>query len=203
MTREEEKEIIGRVLAGNTEAFEQLVLEHQKNVYNLALRMVSNPDDAFDMSQEAFLRAFNSLGSFRGDSKFSVWLYRLTSNVCLDFLRKSKRRKAGSLTYMNSENEEQELDIIDERFSPETELEKKELRESVRAGLESLPDDFRTILVLREINGLSYDEISDVTGLEQGTVKSRLFRARKRLCALLSDDGNFPPSPPSKRTKGV
>lgn len=198
MTTIEENAIIGRVLAGEPDAFEALVLENQKNVYNLALRMVGNPDDAFDMAQEAFLKAFNSLGSFRGDSKFSVWLYRLTSNVCIDFLRKSKRRKAVSLAYINDENEEQDMEIPDERFSPETELERKELRDAVRSGLERLPEDYRNILILREICGMSYDEIGQATGLEAGTVKSRLFRARKRLCALLSDEGNFQPPAPSK-----
>ena len=87
MTREEELEIILRVRAGDTDAFEALVLEHQNKVYSLALRMVGNEEDARDMAQEAFIRAFNSLASFRGESKFSVWLYRLTSNICIDFLR--------------------------------------------------------------------------------------------------------------------
>ena len=93
MTREEELEIILKVRSGDTEAFEALVLEHQNKVYSLALRMVGSEEDARDMAQEAFIRAFNSLGSFRGESKFSVWLYRLTSNICIDFLRgRAKRR---------------------------------------------------------------------------------------------------------------
>ena len=93
MTREEELEIIVKVRSGDADAFEALVLEHQNKVYSLALRMVGNEEDARDMAQEAFIRAFNSLGSFRGESKFSVWLYRLTSNICIDFLRgRAKRR---------------------------------------------------------------------------------------------------------------
>lgn len=195
-------EIIERVLSGETEAFEQLVLEHQKNVYNLALRMVGNPDDAYDMSQEAFIKAFNSLKSFRGESKFSVWLYRLTSNVCIDFLRKRKRRSELSLT--EDDEEGGQIELADSRFTPESEVEKNELREAVKSGIESLPEDYRSVIVLREINGLSYEEIAEVTGLEAGTVKSRLFRARKRLCSLLVDykNGNIPESPPSKGQRG-
>jgi len=203
VTRDREKEIIDRVLAGETEAFEELVLAHQKNVYNLALRTVGNQEDALDMSQEAFFKAFNSLGSFRGDSKFSVWLYRLTTNLCIDFLRKNKRNQVQQLSYINPDGEEQDIEISDERFSPETELEKKEFRDAVISGLDGLSPDYRNILVLREIGGLSYEEISKESGLDIGTVKSRLFRARKRLCALLMDSGNISVSPPSKSQKVV
>ena len=196
-------ELINQILSGNTNEFEALVLEHQKNVYNLALRMVGNAEDAFDMAQEAFLKAYNSLGSFRGDSKFSVWLYRLTSNICIDFLRKSNRQQTQPLTFINSEDEVLETEIADYRFSPETELEKKEFQKAVRDGLALLPEEYRRILILREINGLSYDEIGEAVGIESGTVKSRLFRARKRLCAVLTDSGNFSQISPSKDKREV
>ena len=198
MTKEQEMELIRKILSGNTNEFESLVLEHQKNVYNLALRMVGNPDDALDMAQEAFLKAYNSLGSFRGDSKFSVWLYRLTSNICIDFLRKSSRQQTLPLTFINGEDDVQEIEISDIRFAPETELEKKEFQEAIWSGLSALPEEYRRILILREINGMSYDEISQAVGIESGTVKSRLFRARKRLCAALTDSGNFSLPSPSK-----
>lgn len=134
MTREEELEIILKVRSGDTEAFEALVLEHQNKVYSLALRMVGNEEDARDMAQEAFIRAFNSLGSFRGESKFSVWLYRLTSNICIDFLRGRAKRRTVSLSWEDEDGEEGELEIPDERFSPEARLERTELRESVHRG---------------------------------------------------------------------
>ena len=116
MTREEELELVRKVQDGDSSSFEQLVLENQTRVYNLALRTVGNEDDAFDMSQEAFIKAYNSIGSFRGDSRFSVWLYRLTVNVCLDFLRSEGRKAHSSLTYIDEE-EEKELEISDERIS--------------------------------------------------------------------------------------
>lgn len=202
MTREEELEIILKVRAGDTDAFEALVLEHQNKVYSLALRMVGNEEDARDMAQEAFIRAFNSLASFRGESKFSVWLYRLTSNICIDFLRGRAKRRTVSLNWEDEDGEEGELEIPDERFSPEARLERTELRESVRRGLDSLSPEYREILLLREINGLSYDEISRALNLEEGTVKSRIFRARKKLSEFLIREGNIPGSIASNERKG-
>ena len=187
MTRDEEKLLIERILAGETDLYEPLVKAHELGVYNLALRMLKNEQDALDASQEAFLRAWRSLGSFRGDSKFSVWLYRLTSNVCLDMLRRAGRLRADSLT----DEEGAEAELPDRRGDPQQALERKELAAAVREGLESLPPAFRQALVLRDINGLSYDEIAQVTGLETGTVKSRIFRARRRLADRLRSGGNF------------
>ena len=139
MDQDEERRIIAQVCAGDANAFEALVVAYQKQVYNLALRTVGNEEDAADMTQEVFLRAYRALGTFRGESKFSVWLYRLTTNVCIDFLR--------------------------------------------------------------ELDGLSYAEIGKVLRLEPGTVKSRLFRARRRLCEFLCADGNLPDRYASKQTK--
>lgn len=201
MTREEELEIVIKVRSGDTNAFETLVVEHEKKVYNLALRMVGNEEDARDMSQEAFIKAYNSLDSFRGDSKFSVWLYRLTSNLCIDFLRSRGRRQTVSLTVEDNEDDAQ-LDIPDDRFSPERAFERSETRESVKRGLETLTPEYRQILLLREINGLTYEEIGKALGLEEGTVKSRIFRARKKLCAFLLEEGNIPGLAASNSSKG-
>ena len=202
MDRDEEKSIIVRVLAGDTEAFEALVLENQKQVYNLALRMTGSEEDANDIAQEAFIRAFRSLASFRGDSKFSVWLYRLTSNICIDFLRRRQRHQTVSLTYDTEDSEGGQLEIPDERFTPEAGLERSELRSAVLRGLDSLSPEFRNILLLREIDGLSYGEISRALDLEEGTVKSRIFRARKKLTEFLLRDGNIPDKAPSQSRKG-
>jgi RNA polymerase sigma factor (sigma-70 family) len=203
MTKDEEAQIIERIQAGESEAFEALVLEYQKYVYNLAFRMVGNEEDALDMSQEAFLKAFDHIGDFHGFSKFSVWLYRLTSNVCIDFLRKKKNRPESSLVYINDDGEEQDVEIPDIRYAPETKLEKKQLQESLNKALEKLSPNFREIILLREINGLSYEEIGEALSLESGTVKSRLFRARKMLCGLLFEDGNILSGLPSNEAKGV
>ncbi len=202
MTREEELEIVVKVRSGDVNAFEALVTEHEKKVYNLALRMVGNEEDARDMSQEAFIKAYNSLESFRGDSKFSVWLYRLTSNLCIDFLRSRGRRQTLSLTAEDDGNDAAQLDIPDDRFSPERAFERQETRASVKRGLDTLTPEYRQILLLREMGGLSYEEIGKALGLEAGTVKSRIFRARKKLCAFLLEEGNIPTLTASNSWKG-
>ena len=201
MTREEELRLVRRVQSGEAEAFEELVRAHEKTVYNLALRLVGNPQDAEDMAQEAFLKAYRSLPEFRGESKFSVWLYRIVSNVCLDHLRRQGRRPASSLTTEDEDGEEQQWDVPDESQSPERLLEQKLTREAVQRGLETLPADQRQILLLREIRGMSYEEIGQTLDLEPGTVKSRIFRARKKLVAWLLADGNIPDAYASKGTR--
>ena len=202
MTREQEAAIVRKVLDGDVNAFETLVLEYEKNVYNIALRMTGNSEDAADMTQEAFIKAYNSLSAFRGDSKFSVWLYRIVSNVCLDFLRSKNRRPTVSLSVEDDDGEDTQLDVADESQSPELLLDRKLTRDSVRRGLDSLPPDYRQILLLREMQGLSYDEIAQALGLEVGTVKSRIFRARKKLCTILIDDGNISDFSSSGKMKG-
>ena len=202
MTREQELTIVRRVQHGDVNAFELLVAAYEKNVFNVALQMLGNREDAQDMAQEAFLKAYSSLNSFRGDSKFSSWLYRIVSNVCLDFKRRQGRRPSSSLTVEDDEGETLELDIADESQSPEALLERKLTREAVRRGLQELPDEQRQILLLREIQGMSYEEIGEAMGLEEGTVKSRIFRARKKLCAFLLKDGNIPDSIASRNPRG-
>jgi len=202
MTREEEHAIISRVRHGDTDAFEYLVVEYQNSVYNLAYRMVSTPEDAADMAQEAFVKAYNSLSQFREDSKFSVWLYRIVTNVCLDFLRSKKRRNEVSLSVEDKDGEDIQLDIADESSSPELLLEKKLTRESIQKGLNTLPEDYRSILLLREVRGMSYEEIASSLSLELGTVKSRIFRARKKLCSFLINEGNYPEYASSCKSEG-
>ena len=196
MTREREQELIAAVLAGDADSFEPLVIEHQKKIYNLALRMTGDPDDAFDVTQDAFVRAYSSLKDFRGESAFGSWLYRLASNLCLDFLRSKKRHAVLSLS-----DEDGELEISDLRFSPESELERAELRDAVSRGLERLPAAARQIIVMRDVSGLSYAEIAEILGLELGTVKSRIARAREKLIGILSEDETFRARAASKKRK--
>ncbi len=199
MSEEQILSIIRDVLAGDANAFESIVREYERNVYNIALRMSGDREDALDISQESFLKAYHSLRSFRGESKFSVWLYRIVSNTCLDFLRERKRRAELPLVREDDEGESEDTQICDESLSPETLFERKLTREAVRRGLLSLPEDQRKILLLREIQGFSYEEIGEILSLESGTVKSRIFRARRKLCEFLAGDGNI--SLPSSSTK--
>lgn len=201
MTALFENEIIRSVLRGNVNDFEKLVTAYEKNVYNIALRMVGDPEDAADMTQETFIKAYRALSSFRGDSKFSSWLYRIASNVCLDFLRSRSRHPQVSLSTVD-EDDRATFELPDMRQNPEEQLMKKLGMEAVRRGLEQLPEQQRQILVLRELGGLSYAELAQTLGLEEGTVKSRIFRARKRLCALLLCDGNISDGAASVSGKG-
>ena len=201
MTKFFENEIIRSVLRGNVNDFEKLVTAYEKNVYNLALRMVGDPEDAADMTQETFIKAYRSLSSFRGDSKFSSWLYRIASNVCLDFLRSRSRHPQVSLS-SSDEDGRTAFELPDMSRNPEEQLMKKLSMEAVRRGLEQLPEQQRQILVLRELGGLSYAELARILGLEEGTVKSRIFRARKRLCAILLRDGNISGGAASVSGKG-
>lgn len=201
MTKFFENEIIRSVLRGNVNDFEKLVTAYEKNVYNLALRMVGDPEDAADMTQETFIKAYRALSSFRGDSKFSSWLYRIASNVCLDFLRSRSRHPQVSLS-TTDEDDRTTFELPDMSRNPEEQLMKKLSMEAVRRGLEQLPEQQRQILVLRELGGLSYAELARILGLEEGTVKSRIFRARKRLCAILLRDGNISGGAASVSGKG-
>ena len=201
MTREEEAKVIRAVLDGNVNAFDDLVLEYQDRVYHITLKMTGNEEDAFDLSQETFLKAFRSLKSFRGEASFGTWLYRMASNLCVDFLRKKKRRGASNLVSLDEEADGRPRELPDLRYEPQNELERKETREKLRAGLRKLPEEQRLILVLRDVEGLSYQEIGDVLQLELGTVKSRIYRARARLAALLTEEGNFFRDPSSEEMK--
>jgi RNA polymerase sigma-70 factor (ECF subfamily) len=202
LTREQENLIVQQVLDGDTNAFEELVLEYEKKVYNVALRMVNNQEDAEDITQEAFIKAYNSLSNFRGDSKFSVWLTRIVSNMCLDLIRRRGRRPTISLSVEDEDGESTELEISDIRQSPETIMDQQLTKDSVRRGLKQLPDEYREILLLREIQGLSYEEISAALDLEVGTVKSRIYRGRKKLCDYLIKDGNIPDFTSSVKMRG-
>lgn len=198
----EETMLVSRARAGDQEAFAALVEASQTKVYNLALRLTGSPEDAADLSQEAFLNAWKGLSTFHGESSFSTWIYRLTNNVCIDFLRREKRRRTISSAMSLNDDETDFANLVPDRApSPHSLLEGKELKAAIARGLDQLSDDHRQVLVLREITGLSYAEIAQVLGLEEGTVKSRIARARLSLRNLLRSDGNFSEPPSSELTQ--
>ena len=197
-----ERALIDRVINGDTEAFSPLVEEHQRMVYNLALRMLRDPQNAQDAAQDAFLKAFRSLPKFRGESSFSVWLYRLTSNVCLDMLRKAKHSGKVVSLYPDDEDEGRMLDLPDTAPLPEEAAEKRERIECVRTAMKNLSPEHREILILREVDGLNYAEIAEHLGINEGTVKSRINRAKLALRRELEKSGNFSLSDASNKTEG-
>lgn len=191
------EELVRAAAKGNTLAFEELVRLHEKKVYALALRMCGNSEDAADVAQEAFLSAWRGLPSFRGEAGFSTWLYRLTSNAAIDQLRKGKRqREEASL-----DDGDLPLDVPDRQPGPQEAVESAELQRAVADGLRELSEDHRQILLLREYQGLSYDEIAQALEVDLGTVKSRISRARRALRKILLERGNLSGYLPSKQTE--
>lgn len=188
-----EQQLVALAKQGDQDAFARLVEANQNKIYSLSLRMTGNPEDAADLAQEAFLKAWRSLSAFQEESSFSTWLYRLASNLCIDFLRREKRRKTAVTTVSLDDDSDDAppMEVPDHRFTPETEVERRELRAAMSRALHSLSEEHRRILILREVEGLSYTEIAQALELEEGTVKSRIARARISLRNILQKDGNF------------
>ena len=185
-----ERDLVLRAKRGDQDAFEQLVLDNQNRIYSLALRLMGDREEAADLAQEAFLKAWQGLPTFQGESSFSTWLYRLTSNVCIDALRRNRRSQAVAET-VSLDDDDSWIEPADWEGAPQRLLERAELSRAVERGLEALPDHFRQVLVLRELSGLSYQEIGTAMELDLGTVKSRIARARVALRKILLADGNF------------
>ena len=194
MTSVEERELIRRVLCGESAAFETLVLENEKKVYNLALKLTRDEQDAMDLSQEAFLKAYQCLDTLREDGKFSPWLMKLTYNLGVDFLRKKQRANTVSIFAVKDDGEDTVLEIPDLRALPEDEAERRETRREIAACLDQLPEEHRRVLLLREQADMSYADIASALGISEGTVKSRISRARQNLARLLIRNGTFPDS---------
>lgn len=193
---EQEQAWVRAAKNGDQTAFGHLVEAYQKKVYALTARMCPTPELAEEAAQEAFLSAWQGLPFFRGDAAFSTWLYRLASNACVDLLRKESRHQGPSL-----DDETVCADVADPAPTPEKAAEQKELRAQIEAGLRALAPEYRSVLVLRELQQLSYDEIADVLSLDLGTVKSRISRGRKQLREFLTRSGNFFDSSASKATE--
>ena len=193
---DQEHNLIQAARNGDQAAFGELVQQYQKRVFALAVRMCPTPELAEEAAQEAFLAAWQGLPFFRGDSAFATWLYRLTSNACVDLLRKENRHQGPSL-----DDESVSAEVPDPTPTPEKAVEQQELRRQIEAGLQTLSPEHREVLILREIHQLRYDEIADSLSLDVGTVKSRISRARKQLRNFLLKSGNFSPLPASKGTE--
>lgn len=181
----QDEALIRRAAAGDDSAFETLMLAHQKQVYSLCLRMSGSADDAFDLSQEAFIKAWRGLAQYQFGAEFSTWLYRLTRNVCIDFLRRQKRQAAVPLE-TEQDGEAMELPLPDSAPLPEERVLHDERQRALQQAMLALPDEQREILILRVVNDLPYEKISAILELPLGTVKSRLARARIQLKKILA-----------------
>ncbi len=176
-----DKEIIERVKNGEKEAYDLLVLKYQQRVINLISRFVKNHSDALDVSQETFIKAYRALPNFRGDSAFYTWLYRIAVNTAKNHLTVQSRKITKS-DYDVADIEQIEGNMsLTEQTTPESLLVKDELQETILKTIENLPEDLKSAIMLREIEGLSYEGIAEVMECPVGTVRSRIFRAREMI----------------------
>lgn len=183
--REQERAWIADFLAGDRSAFDKLVLRYQDMVFNLCCRMLGDREDADDCSQDVFVKVYRSLKHFRFDSGFSTWLYTIAVNTCRNHLKSTAfrfRRKAVRIDPPEEADEgSQVFDLTDPAPSALAQIEQKEWESLVQRAVDSLPHDFREVIVLRDVEGLPYEDIARITGHNTGTVKSKLARARNRL----------------------
>jgi len=178
--------LIKKAKQGNQMAFEKLILQHEKRVYNIAYRMFYNESDALDMTQEVFLRVFQKINQFEDNAAFSTWLYRITVNTCIDEIRK----RTGKETYSMDEPRETEEGNMIRQYSvtekgPEELYLEKERMEALHEAIQLLPEEYKTVIILRDLQNFSYQEIADILSCSLGTVKSRIARGRMQLKNIL------------------
>jgi len=184
-SNETDAELVKRVQNGDSKAFDVLVIKYQQRVINLITRFVSDYSECQDIAQEAFMKAYKGLHNFRGDSQFYTWLYRIAANSAKNYLAsKSRKVPAQGIDAQDAEFYDGESRLKD-RESPESLMLTKEIEKTVFASIEALPEDLKTAIRLREMQGMSYDEIAQIMDCPIGTVRSRIFRAREAIDAEL------------------
>ncbi len=181
-------ELVRMAQRGDAKAFDVLVTRYRGKVYGMCYHLVQNDQDAWDLAQDAFIKAWRALPSFKGDASFYTWIYRIAHNCTYDWLRKAKMKTDGEF---NDETGQPiaagALAVPHEDQAPDEAMKNRELGSRIQAAIAQLSPDHRTVVLLREVEGLSYEEIASVTGSSLGTVMSRLFYARKKLQELLKD----------------
>ncbi len=182
-----DEELVRRVQAGNTEAFEELVRRYERKVYNVIYRLVGNEQDAKEVLQDTFLRAYRFIGKFQFKSGFFTWLYRIATNTSLTRLRQRKTPVMVSLDEPVGEEGDLPLEIPDYKYNPEQMMKQRELRMALKKAVDSLPPDYRSVVVLRDLEGLSNEEVGKILKLSVPAVKSRLHRGRLALREMLAD----------------
>ncbi|MBN8249673.1 MAG: sigma-70 family RNA polymerase sigma factor [Verrucomicrobia bacterium] len=177
--------LVGWSQQGDVEAFEQLVFRHRDKIYARAMMMMRNEEEALDLSQEAWVKGWQRLHQFQGDSSFATWMTRIVINLCLDQIRRQKKARTESIEQLEEDGGGVERQLPMEIINPTEGLEKTELRRRIDDAMSKLTEAHRVVLVMHEFEGLQYKEIADRIGISIGTVMSRLFYARRRLASLL------------------
>lgn len=180
--------LVKRAQAGDTDAYDQLIRRYQERIYATVYHMTSNHEDANDLAQEAFIKAYRALKSFKGDSSFFTWVYRIAVNKAINFLKQRKNRNHMSLNDLdfNAEHDPDLVSLISDR-TPRRDIHLAELQEKLNAAMQKLSEEHRLVVTLHDVQGLPHDEISKIMDCNVGTVRSRLFYARQQLQAHLSD----------------
>jgi RNA polymerase sigma-70 factor (ECF subfamily) len=189
----DEKELIKRIVKGEKRYFREIIDKYKNVIYNHSRNFLRNAQEAEDVTQEIFINIFNNLKRFRGDSKLSTWIYRITVNTCKNKLKQIKRLKAKIMEEIPDEDDETKNTIEEIRENQEKEPDnifaQKSLRSAIYKNMKSLPEEQRTVVILRDINGLSYEEIAKIMKISVPAVKSKLFRARENLREKLEKEG--------------
>jgi RNA polymerase sigma-70 factor (ECF subfamily) len=182
-------ELVVRALAGREDGFEELVRRYQRPIVAYVYRMVGDYDSALDLTQEVFIKVYNSLGRYRPEYKFSTWIYRIAHNAAIDHLRRQGATRTEEIEIEGEGGTTFEKPLASKSLTPEQETERGERRAEIEEVVAQLPHAYRELIVLRHSHDLSYDEIAEVTGLPLGTVKNRIFRAREAMRELLMARG--------------
>jgi len=183
-----DRELVIAVQRGDAAAYRGLVERYQNKLYHVIYGMVRNQEDARDLTQDAFIKAFKSISSFRAEAKFYTWIYRIGMNLAIDHLRKRKRRDHTEFDEQIAARDSQgQVAEIHQTDSPRKSIERKQIYSAIMSALETLPEQQKQVVLLRELEGLSYKEIADIVGIPEGTVMSRLYYARKKLQGVLAD----------------
>lgn len=181
-----DQQLVAKVQQGDTRAFDMLVLKYQHRIFGLISRYVRDADEVQDVAQEAFIKAYKALPNFRGDSAFYTWLYRIAINTAKNYLVSRSRRPPGTDVELEDAQYQDSGAGLRELENPENALFGAELKAVVEAAISALPEDLRTAITLREFDGLSYEDIAELMDCPVGTVRSRIFRARESIDALVS-----------------
>jgi RNA polymerase sigma-70 factor (ECF subfamily) len=182
-----DRELVAIAVNGFDGSFEELVRRYQRPIAAYVYRMVGNYESALDLTQEIFIKVYNSLSRYRAEFKFSTWIYKIAHNAAVDHLRRSSTREQSLVA--GTESDSFELPIESSHLTPEQESERKERRGEIESVVRALPSNYRELIILRHSQDLSYEEIVEVTGLPLGTVKNRLFRAREMMRQQFVDKG--------------
>ncbi|HHU95153.1 MAG TPA: RNA polymerase sigma factor RpoE [Alcaligenaceae bacterium] len=186
MSHDVDQELVRQVQQGNKRAFDLLVIKYQRRIMRLLARMINDPAEVEDVAQETFIKAYRALPQFRGDSHFYTWLYRIAINSARNWQAAKQRRPMQLNEYENEEGETfSPADTLTDINTPESELISRQVADTIKTAIEALPEELRNAILLREIEGLSYEEIAETMGCPIGTVRSRIFRAREAITEQL------------------